>query len=358
MADMPREGGKSEADEERTSGAPRIAVCAVTRNAVADLAPWWESLAAQEGAGPFEISVVDSASSDDTPAQLDRLVARAAARGVRFGLRREATNVGFAEGMNRAIAATAAPWILSLNVDTRPRPDFLRRLLARAEMHSPWRIAAATGRLERFPEIGSPAVLDACGMRLSLGWRHLDRGSGKVDDGEYPLCERVFGGTGAATLFRRAALDDVAIGGSGGPIFDPYFHSFREDAELCFRLRERGWEIVFEPSAVALHRRSVVPRRRSALDPAINYHSLKNRYLLRAYHQTWATRLLTFLPATVRDLAAFCYVLVFERSSLAAYGWLWRERAAVRARARAVRARRSASAWSVARWFLDEQQSI
>ena len=103
---------------------------------------------------------------------------------------------------------------------------------------------------------GEPPLLDACGMRLAAAWRHLDRGSGEPDRGQLALPERVFGGTGAASLFRRAALDDVAV---DGEVFDPRFHSFREDAELCFRLRERGWEVVYEPVAVCEHRRKSSP---------------------------------------------------------------------------------------------------
>lgn len=335
------------------SSQPRVAVCAVTRDALADLSPWWNCLQAQECDFPIEVSIVDSGSADGTVEALQELPR---VHSLALHLSRE--NLGFAEGMNRAIAATTAPWVLALNVDTRPQKSFVAQLVARGEMRSPWRIGAVTARLERFAEPGVPTVLDACGMRLVPSWRHLDRGSNRVDDGQYPLCERVFGGTGAATLYRRAALQDAAIGGPGGPTFDPLFHSFREDAELCFRLRERGWEIVFEPAAIAAHRRSNLPTRRRQMPAMVNFHSLKNRYLLRAYHQTWATRLLTTIPTLWRDALALLYVLLFERSSLAAYAWLWKNRRAIRERARAIRGRRTAPAWNVAMWFVDEDRPI
>jgi len=214
-----------------------------------------------------------------------------------------------------------------------------------AAAHPGVRVGAVTGRLVRPAD---PRRLDACGMRLTRNWRHLDRGSGEVDRGQLSVPERVFGATGAASLFRRAALDDVAV---EGEIFDSRFHSFREDAELCFRLRERGWEVVYEPAALCEHRRFNLPERRSAMPAAVNFHSLKNRYLLRIYHQTGGNFLRTFFPALIRDVAALGWVLLRERSSLGAYGWLWRNRREIFRRRRIIQGRRTVPPRAINRWF-------
>ena len=109
--------------------------------------------------------------------------------------------------------------------------------------------------------------------------------------------------------------------------------------------------MIYEPRAVAEHRRRVVPARRRELPPAINYHSLKNRYLLRAYHQTGGNFLRTLAPTLARDLLALGYVLVAERSSLAAYGWLWRHRREILARRRRIQKRRRVPPAEIDRWF-------
>jgi GT2 family glycosyltransferase len=183
-------------------------------------------------------------------------------------------------------------------------------------------------------------------MRLTLTWRHLDRGSGRIDHGQLAARALVFGATGAASLFRREALDDVAI---GSRVFDDWFHSYREDAELCFRLQERGWDVVYEPLAHATHGRRVVPERRRELTPEINFHSLKNRYLLRVYHQTPMNLLLTLPFSLVRDALALGYVTLRERDSLPAYGWLWRNRRALLDRRRIIQERKLRS---IEGWFL------
>ena len=292
---------------------------------------------------PLELVVVDCASRDES-----REVARDCwPDGMPGRVVPLTENRGFAGGTNTGIAAAGHPWILSLNPDAVPRADFLERLLAAADAVP--RCGAVTGRLMR--TVAGPAgpVLDACGMRLVPTWRHLDRGSGQPDRGQLCRRARVFGGTGAATLFRREALADVAI---AGEVFDEAFHSFREDAELAFRLRERGWEVVYEPTAVALHERFNLPERRRAMPAAVNFHSLKNRYLLRLYHQTVANFLWT-LPFTLwRDALALGWVLVAERSSLSAYAWLWRERRRIRARRRAIQSRRTVPGRAIDRWFL------
>lgn len=293
---------------------------------------------------PLDLLVVDCGSVDAS-----REIARSEwPSGVPGRLIELGENRGFTGGSNAGLEASEAPWVLSLNPDARPRPDFVSRLVATGESDS--RIGAVTGRLVRTgtdPE--GRRVLDACGMRLVPTWRHLDRGSGRVDRGQLGRRARVFGATGAATLYRRAALADVAFGREA---FDEGFHSYREDAEISFRLRERGWEVVYEPEAVAFHDRFNLPERRSRMPATINFHSLKNRYLLRLYHQTVGNLLWT-LPFTLwRDFLALAWVLAAERSSLPAYRWVWRRRREILARRRAIQARRTVPPRAIDRWFL------
>jgi GT2 family glycosyltransferase len=323
-----------------------IAVCIVTHDDEADVEACLAAVAASRHR-PLEVVVADCASRDESVAAAERERGRLRAAGVGLTVVALEDNRGFAGGMNAAFAASSAPWVLTLNADAAPEPSYVGRLLARAFAHPALAVGAVTGRLVR-PAADGVRRLDACGMRLTRTWRHLDRGSSEPDRGQFAVAERVFGGTGAATLFRRAALEDAAV---DGEVLDPRFHTYREDAELAFRLRERGWEVLYEPTAVAEHRRRVLPERRRHLSAYANYHSLKNRYLLRLYHQTTANLLPTLVPATARDLMAFAYVLLRERSSLPAYGWLWRHRREIVARRRVIQGRRRVPARDLDRWF-------
>ena len=326
------------------SGAAPVAVLVVTHDDAADVPGCLAAVAALDPAAA-ELVVVDCGSSDDSVA-----AARAAwppaipGEVVPLG-----ENRGFTGGMNEAIARSGAAWVLTLNADARPAPGYLAALLAAAAAAPALRVGAVTGRLVRPPAADGTRRLDACGMRLTPAWRHHDRGSGEPDRGQLGAVERVFGGTGAATLVRRDALLDVAV---DGEVFDTRFHSFREDAELAFRLRERRWEALYAPAAVCEHRRVNLPSRRRSMPAFVNLHSLKNRYLLRLYHQTFANLLWTLPFALFRDALALAWALTGERTSLPAYRWLWRHRRELLARRRSIQRRRTAGWWEVERWFL------
>lgn len=199
----------------------------------------WES--AVESGFPAELVILDCASRDGS-AEAARAHAPAS---IPTAGRVLEENRGLSGGMNEAVTASTAPLFLSLNADARPEPSFLRDLAVRAEHHPP--VGAVTGRLIR-PAAGGARLPDACGRYLTQSWRHLNRESDEPDRGQYALAERVFGATGTASLLRLQALLDVAVDGDR---FLPEFHSLREDAELCLRQRERGWEVRNEPAGTS-----------------------------------------------------------------------------------------------------------
>ena len=57
-----------------------------------------------------------------------------------------------------------------------------------------------------------------------------------------------------------------------------------------------------------------------------NMHSVKNRFLLRINNQTPRDALRTVVPTLARDVVVVGACLTVERSSLPAFGWLWRNR--------------------------------
>jgi GT2 family glycosyltransferase len=72
----------------------------------------------------------------------------------------------------------------------------------------------------------------------------------------------VFGVSATAALYRRAALERVAL--RGGQFFDPRLVSYYEDAELAGRLRAAGFRALLAPAARACHAASTSARAAAA----------------------------------------------------------------------------------------------
>lgn len=305
---------------------PDVSIVIVSHGDAADL-PWSiESALAQRGVST-ETVVVDNASADASPE-----IARSYAP--RLRLIALPSNVGFAAAMNAGIDATSGRYVLALNPDCRLEPDFCAVLAERLD-RSP-DVGSASGRVYRAQGEGlePTPLLDSTGIYFTVSGRHFDRGSQEPGDGQYLSEELVFGASGAAGFYRRAALESGRI--STG-FFDADFFLYREDADLAWRLQNLGWKCLYVPGAVAYHRRRNLPSRRGRMPPDVNRHSVKNRFLLRVNNQSAAAFLLTFVPTVSRDLVVVGACLTVERSSLPAFTWLWRNRKRLWAKRREIR---------------------
>ena len=163
-------------------------------------------------------------------------------------------NLGYTGGHNAGIARAleaGARWVLVLNADVVLAPDFVETLLGEALRSENADVGAFTGKILRADgeELRPTTVLDTVGIRMTPNGRHFDVGSGLPDDGRYDRPAEIFGVSGCVALFRAEALADVKI--STG-FFDDDFFVYREDVDLAWRLRGRGWRARCVPSAVAL----------------------------------------------------------------------------------------------------------
>lgn len=217
----------------------KAAAVVINHDGGEDLPRCLAALAAQTV--PVEVVLVDCASTDGS-----RALAEHPPAGV-LGVPLPA-NRGYAGGANAGLEALA-PSVSAVgffNPDCFPEPGFFAAACGRlAEPH----IGGVAGRLER----PGGERLDSCGQVLSP-WllRVRDRGYGRPARGAYPEPARVLAACGAGMVYRRDALADVAV---GGRVFPDEFFAFWEDVDLGWRVSAAGWKVVYEPAAVAVHRR-------------------------------------------------------------------------------------------------------
>ncbi len=198
-------------------------------------------------------------------------------------------------------------------------------------------------------------IIDSTGIYFTRNMRHLDRGAEEIDRGQYDRVQYVFGATGAAALFRRGFIDAVSV---EGEFFDEDFFAFREDADLAWRAQLMGWKCLYVPSAVAWHVRRVTPERRENLPLAINWHSVKNRFLMRGKNASGWLCWRLFFPVAWRDLMIFGYALLRDRRMWSAVTYPWKVRDKIRRKRAIIQSRRRVSDRDLLWWFSNTPRAI
>ncbi|MFW5820932.1 MAG: glycosyltransferase family 2 protein [Bacteroidota bacterium] len=188
-----------------------------------------------------KVFVADNASSDDSVEMLESDFPEVEV--LKFD-----KNYGFAEGYNRAFKQIESEYFLLLNSDVEVSTNWLDRLIG--VMDSDPLIAACAPKIKSYQmknyfEYAGAAggFIDKYGYAFCQG-RIFD--ALEPDYGQYDESREVFWTTGAC-MFVRAPLYKL-VGG-----FDPGFFAHFEEIDLCWRLKNRGYKLMYVPESTIFH---------------------------------------------------------------------------------------------------------
>jgi GT2 family glycosyltransferase len=216
---------------------PELSILLVNFNDRVHLGDCLTSVIESASGFDYEIVIVDNNSSDRSVEFIQKNFPRAR-------LLSNNENFGFSKGNNQAIKQSRGAFILFLNTDTVIDPGALNLLLQ---------------KLKSNPELGAigPALFPRKNVyQVSFGRRvnFLSQVFQKYFfNGYYRLIlkisqrEREVGWLSAACLLvRRQALEEAGF-------FDENFFLYFEDIDLCFRVKKRGWKLIYLPAARVFH---------------------------------------------------------------------------------------------------------
>lgn len=211
----------------------------------------------------FEVIVVNNGSTDGTRELLSSLTGD-------VQIIHNQENVGFAKACNQGARSARGRHLVFLNNDTIPKEGWLRALMNEADAG---------------PDVGivGSKLLYADGTIQHAGVvrdsRHvLPYHAYKSFAGDHPAVNqrREFQiVTAACLLIKRSVFQEV------GGFDEGYLNGF-EDADLCLKVRERGYTVVYQPRSVVVHLENQTPGRKA--------HEAANadRFLERWGAQWWA----------------------------------------------------------------------
>ena len=252
----------------------RAAAVVINRNTRDLLIECLESLADQDIAGGISVWVVDNGSSDGSPAEVLRHFSEA-------NLIWNDRNAGYAKACNQGIKNSIEPYIIIMNSDTVLSPGTASTLVA---------------FLEQNPEVGvaAPRILNPDGSiqysvrdfpGLKTAFMHAFAGLIRSDNPysasykktawDHDSKAEVDWVSGACMALRRKAVEEV-----GG--FDEGYFMYVEDVDLCWRMREAGWRVVYLPGGDVLHH--VGMSSRAATTRMLFHH---HRSMLRFHRKTY-----------------------------------------------------------------------
>lgn len=245
---------------------PRVSIVIVNYNGRHLLEPCLTSTMEQARAYGADVVLVDNASTDGS-------VEYAQSAFPDVAIVRNARNAGFAAGCNTGVRAARGDWIVLLNNDAVPEPNWLASLVETAKPKDV-AVASSVVREERYPE----AYALGTGSISVIG--HPIPGAGR--DAEHP-----FYATGCALIFKREVFDEP---------FDGDFFAYYEDTLLSWRAHLLGYRVARSLQSSVQHVGSATAWR----DPELAaYFYERNKVLLL---------ILTYEPGTLlRLIPLYCF---------------------------------------------------
>jgi N-acetylglucosaminyl-diphospho-decaprenol L-rhamnosyltransferase len=271
-------------------GAADLAVVIVNYNAGEHLRRCLASVFASAGDATLEVFLVDNASRDGS-------ARRAAAEHPGVHVIENPDNRGFGAAVNQGIRWSRAPFLFLLNPDAEVSSGTLGALVKLAAERP--RIGAI-GPLIRNPD-GSvytsgrkfPTITEAVGHAFLGPFRPDNRFSRAyaLADWDRTTEREVDWVSMSAVLLRRAAFDDVGL-------LDERFFLYGEELDLCTRLHDSGWRVLFTPEVEVVHEGGVSTGRSRQMH-LIHSGSIY-RYFAKHRARGWRRVLLPFAWLTLR----------------------------------------------------------
>jgi len=222
------------------STSPKVAIVILNWNGLKHLSQFLPSVLATEWDN-LEIVVGDNASSDGSVRFLQHTFPS-------IRIIENDQNYGFTGGYNRILNQVDADYYILLNSDIEVTPNWIKPVIEM--MAADDQIAAAAPKIKAFHQRthfehagAAGGFIDSYGYPFCRGRIFYEV---EEDKGQYNQSGEVFWASGAA-LFIKKECWDIAGG------FDERFFAHMEEIDLCWRLKNLGYKIMYCAESEVFH---------------------------------------------------------------------------------------------------------
>ena len=220
-------------------------------------------------------------------------------------------NYGFAGGYNRALEKINAEYFVLLNTDVEVTDNWLDPLIKLLDNNK--NTVACMPKIRAYHAKQKFEYAGACGGFIDKWGYPFCRGrildDVETDEGQYNDPISVFWATGACLAIRADVFKKV----DG---FDEDFFAHMEEIDLCWRLKNLGYQIAVEPKSLVYHVGGGTLPKTSPRKLYLNYRN----NLLMMYKNLSSQKLFThiFIRMSLDGISALMYLFKFQFSSFKA----------------------------------------
>lgn len=216
----------------------------------------------------FEIFLVDNASKDNSYEKLRNNFKNEIEKGIIKTIA-NSTNDGFAVANNLAIKKARGNFILLLNSDTIVKKDTLNLCLKYIKNHPDvgvlgCKISLPNGKLDKACKRNFPNPKNSFQKLFGFSTIFSKHGENNNNTNSYNLDNLDDNGVyevdclvGAFMLLRKSTINEVGL-------LDENFFMYGEDIDWCYRIKEKGWKVIYYGKAEIIHYKSASSKKQKS----------------------------------------------------------------------------------------------
>ncbi len=270
----------------------------------------------------FQIIIVDNCSFDKTISIIEKDFLP---RYQNIILIKKSENLGFAIAHNIAINKLNSEYILLLNQDIILEKNYISCLINFLDNNKNY--SSCNGKLLKlkFDEnnnIVKSNIIDSLGLKPNLGFKFKNIAEGEFNSKKYTSDFDIWGVSGALPIYRRSSIYDVSkLENNFYEVFDKSFFMYKEDIDLAFRLKNKGYKSRYISLSLAYHERGLKNKdglfkkiKDKKNNNFLNYLSYRNHLLMLYKNLDFKKFIIHFPFIFYEEFKKFLYYFLYKPS--------------------------------------------